>query len=404
MNRSYAPRLERTPSPASETQEPPAEMPPVEAVTDIPLSPEVAEAVRQEQEVRYEDVELLGRRYSVQRVIHESSVQAVQKAREGIAASYRNALDRPGRMARRVAHSLAESNVARKQAKYDEVAHLGDNSFLKRRRLTRLQKAEHRRDQTKVRLDERTTRMEARTKTVEDNAETRRLEYIAGLKARREQALGRKTVRHELRQQGAGWLESRALTKEIVETMPKEHLARVGELATVAHASQNFARRAERSEQKTVKQELNVTSRIATNEQRMKQYSQEAREAHRVVAEIRSTHLPAAEQRVTELQNELAELADDDPERENVAVKLQEAEEHVKLYTQRELPFWISSAQKNEQYVVVLGQQQQQLKQQLETHKESTAAASETADQKRTTATRHAEAASTEAQRIINGE
>jgi hypothetical protein len=375
-----------------------------ESVEEVPMSPEVAEAVKQEQEIRYQDVELLGKRYSVQRVIHENSVQYLQKKQESMVAKYHNALDTPGKWAREFSHSLAESKANRKQAKYDEVAHLSDTNLLKQRRLARLHKAEEQRDQKKLRLDERTDRMTARRQSVVENANKRRQEYISELKDRREQALGRKALRHELRQQGAGWHESRAITKEIIESMPREHLTRVGELATIAHRSEKVAQKAERGERKLAKQEQTLVTELSTNETRTTQYAQEARDAHRVTAEIHDTHLPAAQQRVAELQAQLSEMTDDDPDREQVLVTLQQAEERVKVYVERELPYWSATARKNEQYVVMLQQQRISLKQQLETHKESRATHSEQTDVRRDTMARHAGATSSEAQRIINGE
>lgn len=411
MHRPYTPRFESAPPPPVTEQQP---TPPLDETPEVsvPIAegaeaapvPELTAAEQQDQETRYKDVDLLGRRYSVLRVINENTVQAIQKGQESISAKYHNTLDTPGLWGRQMAHSLAESSVARKQAKYDEVAHLGDKSFLKKRRLARLQKAERRRDGTKQRLDERTARMEGRTKSVEDNAERRRNEYIAELKSKRDAAMGRKALRHELRGQGAGRLEARSLTKEIVTAMPREHLVRVGSLATRAHASERFARKAERSEVKATKREQDITRKISESIARQEQYASEAKQAHETVRDIRDTHLPAAEDRVKALKAELAELPDDDPRREEVATTLQTAEERVAIYKQRELPYWEATAKKNEQYVIALGKQREDLKQQLVDHKESLAAQSEVSDRTRATAEQHHTAASQEAQRIINGE
>jgi hypothetical protein len=413
MHRPYnAPRFESAPPPTLTAEE--QIDPPLEEATEVPTPtaevaevvdpPELTAAEQQDQETRYQDVELLGHRYSVLRAINENTVQALQKGQESIRAKYHNTLDTPGLWGRQFAHSLAESSVSRKQAKYDEVAHLGDNSFLKKRRLARLQKAERRRDGTKQRLDERTARMEGRTKSVEDNAERRRNEYIAELKSKRDAAMGRKALRHELRAQGAGRLEARSITKEIVSSMPKEHLARVGDLASRAYAGERFSRQADRSEAQAARREQDITQRINRNAERQEQYANEAKEAHKTVREIRETHLPAAEQRVTELRSELADMSVDDPTYNDIAAQLNNAEERVKIYTERELPYWEATAKQNEEYVIKLGAQREDLKRQRVAQKESVAARSETAGQKRTVAEQHQATASEAAQRIINGE
>lgn len=413
MHKPYnAPRFESSPPPTQTAEaqvEPPFDEAPEIAApatetTENIEPPELTAAEQQDQETRYQDVELLGRRYSVLRVINENSVQAVQQAQDNIKTKYHNALDTPGLWGRQLAHSLAESSKARKQAKYDEVAHLNDNSFLKKRRLARLQKAEQRHAGTKSRLEERVKQMQDRRDSVKTNAEKRRDEYIAELKSKRDAAMGRKALRHELRAQGAGRLEARSLTKEIVTAMPKEHLARVGDLATRAHLGERISKRADRAETQAAKREQDLTRSISENVTRQEQYASEAAKAHENVRDIRDTHLPAAREQAQNLRTELADMSEQDPNYNDVAAKLQRTEEQVKIYTERELPFWEATAKKNEQYVIALGKQREDLKQQLVAQKESVAAQSEVADQKRAAAEQHRTTASIEAQRIINGE
>lgn len=303
-------------------------------------------------ETRYKDAEILGRSYPVRQVIRETGVQYT-KAIEGTKAKWHNALDTPGLVTRKFSRYLAQKSRDKKLERLK--LERADLDAMPEGRLKALRQKKFARNQAKFRrahdkmlranqaVTDRTGRMEGRTKAVHENAEKRRAEYISELKNKREQALARRTMRRELRTQGASLLERNAIVKDI----PKEHLARVGKLAAQAEVSKRIASRAERSETKSRKQEIKIANAIENNGKLAEQHDEEAAHAEQTLIEIQGTNLPEANQHVETLQAHLAELSEDNPNRPQLLTQIDEAKQKAAILEQREIPYWQSVAERN---------------------------------------------------------
>ena len=335
-------------------------------------------------EVRYTDAEILGKRYPVRHMVHEIGNQHM-RAVESVQAKWKNMLDTPGKFRLGLSRALAERRYNRQKAKFDAVDHLDDNSLLKKRRQAKLLKAEGKLTNAKSAYDGRRERMTRRVDAVGENTTQRREQYIAGLKNRREAALARRTLRHELRSEGASWLE----TRKIAQDIPKEHLDRVGKLAAIAAVSERGTKRPERTAQKAERKEARISKDITENRKRAQQYAEEAKRANATLEEIRTVNLPEARQNLQELREELDGIDDTDPAWQSISAQVSEAEQQVEMYETREIPYWQNVAEDNRQRVVTLTNEHTSLQSELRTHKESGAAASEAADNARRVAEQH---------------
>ncbi|MFC2601832.1 MAG: hypothetical protein ACFNYO_01675 [Candidatus Saccharimonas sp.] len=167
------------------------------------------------------DQELLGRHYPVRQLVEKAS-----NARKGIVeyaqASVANMKDTPRLLARHLACRFAESSYKRRKEKAEAVAHLSPKNPLRRLREKRLHKAELRVNRSKARYESQRNQMFGRLDKVKNNMESRREEAIAKLTKRRSEALARKGIRERLRDQGAGRLEARRATKELIDSIPED--------------------------------------------------------------------------------------------------------------------------------------------------------------------------------------
>lgn len=303
-------------------------------------------------EIRYKDAEILGRNYPVRQFVHETGVQYT-KAIESTKANWKNALDTPGLATRKFSQYFAQKSRDKKLERLK--LERADLDAMPEGRLKNLRQKKFARNQAKFRrahdkmlranqaVTDRTSRMEGRTKAVHENAEKRRAEYISELKNKREQALARRTMRRELRAQGASLFERNAIVKDI----PKEHLTRVGKLAAQAEVSKRVAGRAERTEAKSRQQEIKIVNAIENNGKLAEQHDEEAAHAEQTLAEIQGTNLPEANQHVEALQAHLAELEQDNPNRTQLLTQIDEAKQKVAILEQREIPYWQSVAASN---------------------------------------------------------
>ena len=343
-------------------------------------------AAQPDAEVRYTDAEILGRRYPIRQAVREIGNQRI-KAIESAQAKASNAWDTPGKLRRQLWATMAEGRYNRQKERLDAVAHLPDNHFLKRRRLAKLTLLEGKMNRAKQSLEERVNTMENRTKSVGENAERRRAEYRAELKGRREAALARRTLRHELRAQGAGVFESNAILKEI----SLEHMRRVGRIAAQAETSRRAHGQADRAEEKAAKQEAAVIQAAEKNEKRITQYTEEADNADRVLAELAGgddpSHpmegsLPFKEAHLAKLQSQLESLDGDDPDRTALQVQIDEAQHAVDIIVQREIPYWKSVAEQSRQRAKTLTYERGRFRRQHEAaHAAVTQAAEKTRQQ-----------------------
>ncbi len=374
-----------------ETPEPLTEASKTEEISDTP-----------DAEARFTDAEILGRRYPVRQMVHEIGNQRL-KAIESVQAKVANIRDTPQKFRLGISHSIAEARFNRSQRKADEVAHLPNTSRLKKRRLAKLAKAEARKNRAKAALDTHVNRMQGRTESVGKNAERRRTEYIKELRGRRERALARKTMRHELRKQGAGRLEARAIAKEI----PKAHMDRVGHLAAVAGLTEKNARRGEKDQGKREKAVDKAELEVGKSLQQAEQYAAEARDANKTVDEIRTKHIPdareyiASKQSVLDMLNgelsslESGDMSDPDVQAKieqtkqritETQVKIQESEHQLDIYEKRELPYWQSVAEESRRQVIAHTQRHESLQANLRDIKATAASGAETSSSLRATA------------------
>ena len=302
-------------------------------------------------EILATDVEVLGKHYPIRQMIREAGNQRMH-AIESASASWKNMLDTPGKMRLGLARSIAESRLTRQQRKADAVSHLSDRNWLKRHRMNKLRKAQERFQRADSKYQGRKDRMSARRENVGKNVEQRRAEYRKELRVRREAALGRRALRHELRAQDAGRFEARAVLKDI----PKEHLERVGKLAATAYASERKAAQADKHRKSTISTETRTLKAIDDNRRRAGEAANQAKEADNTVNEYETKTIPKAKEHLKELQDKLKDLSNDDQDRSSLEIQIQEAEEQIKIYEQREVPYWKQVALSNRQRVVTLNE------------------------------------------------
>jgi len=295
------------------------------------------------------DVEILGKHYPIRQMIREAGNQRM-RAVESVSASWKNMLDTPGKMRLGLVRSLAEGRLNRKKAKFEAVSHLSDRNWLKRRRKNKMLKAQKKFDTANEKYQGRKDRMTARRENVGKNVEQRRANYRKELRARRETALGRRALRHELRAQDAGRFEARAILKDI----PKEHLERVGKLAATAYASERKAAQADKQKKATISHETRTLEAISDNRRRMGEAANEAKKADGIVEKLKTETIPKAKEHLESLQAQLDDYEDDDPARTSLQIQIQETEDRIAIYEQREVPYWSQVAFSNRQRVLTL--------------------------------------------------
>ena len=295
------------------------------------------------------DVEILGKHYPIRQMIREAGNQRM-RAVESVSASWKNMLDTPGKMRLGLVRSLAEGRLNRKKAKFEAVSHLSDRNWLKRRRKNKMLKAQKKFDTANEKYQGRKDRMTARRENVGKNVEQRRANYRKELRARRETALGRRALRHELRAQDAGRFEARAVLKDI----PKEHLERVGKLAATAYASERKAAQADKQKKATISHETRTLEAISDNRRRMGEAANEAKKADGIVEKLKTETIPKAKEHLESLQAQLDDYEDDDPARTSLQIQIQETEDRIAIYEQREVPYWSQVALSNRQRVLTL--------------------------------------------------
>ena len=368
------------------------EVPPTEQ--EPTSSPEAEQQQSQEQEDAiedrpnaeelYKDAEILGKHYSVRRVVSELGNQRMRVI-ESIQAKWRNTLDGPKNLRLRLSQSLAQSRYNRHKKRVDGIRQL-DSGLLTQRRMAKLDKAETRLNDIKKAYDDRRNTMKQRTTGVGERVAERRSESMASLRGRREAVLAKRSTRQELRAQGAGWIEARSIVRDI----PKEHLDRVAKLAGIAAVSERRAAKAGKAEKKSNRQETRTTKDIFTNKERTQKYTDGAKRADKILGDIRAK-LPEAEQHLESLRTELSNLDrnEDDPAWGALAEQVYEAERQVDIYTKRDIPYWEHVAKDNRSRVLALASEQAYLQGELNEHEQSATTETATAREQRATAEQH---------------
>jgi len=187
-----------------------------------------SEETSKDNEVRFTDAEILGKSFRVKRAVQETGTQSI-KTWQGLKAKVRNAIDTPGKVVKQFAYNRAKNAHQRREARLQAAT----NERLRQKRLIPAERAKSKLAMRENNLKEHVGRMNERVSTVNENANRRRAEYIDELKSRKEDALARKTVRAQLRQDGATRRETRSIMSEI----PRTHLDRIGKLAVLVETS-----------------------------------------------------------------------------------------------------------------------------------------------------------------------
>lgn len=357
-------------------------IPPPDSYDDTDVENDIVEqsdtiADQPNAEVLYTDAEILGDHYIVKQMFHELGNQRMQLI-EATQAKLKNVRDTPGKVRLGMSRMVAEMRYNRHKNNRSSIDKLPDGPR-KRRRMARLNNAEARFNKAKGKYDDRRDGMRKRTTDVGEHSIQRRDKYISELKSKRETALARRSIRHEMRSQGASWLETRSIIKDV----PKAHLDRVGKLAGAVARSEQYAAKDTKKEKKFAHKEARAKENVDANIARAESYASEAKKADETLETIKTISLPAAEKHLESLQGELEELAEDDPARESIAVQVEEARLQVAVYNEREIPYWQQVAEDSRRNVVRLTTDRVRLQTELRSRKTSAALASEAAGKKR---------------------
>ena len=312
----------------------------------------VQTAEAQDVQARYTDAEILGRSYPVRRAVQEAGTQGI-KAWQGLKAKIRNGLDTPGKMVKQFAYNRAKNSHIHKEARLQAAT----NERLRSRRQTAANQAKLRMEDRGASLKDRKERMEARTKAVHEHATTRRQEYIDELKGRRENALARKAVRQELRQDGASRREARA----ILAGLPAERLTQVGKVAIIAETSGRKHAASSVAMETAAKDRQKTAEGIGATRASLTEHAENI-QAAALEAERLSANIPYAEARVSELRAALEGMNAEDPQYPELTQHLQLAERRVGLLN-KHLDAAISAVKTSSSKVAKAAQKRNQLEQ-----------------------------------------
>ncbi len=387
--------------------QPPEEYAAPPEVIEQPLTPEQ----QQDAANRFTDAELLGKSYRVRRLVSTIGNQRT-RTWEMSKAKVANAWDSPGKWIKQGLHDNANRKVEEINASHqaDRKAVLESNvpKRLRDHRLARIDRKFNRKmkkwggklNERKAALNTHTNRMNARTESVKTNHEKRRAETIAYYKAAKVKAEARKSLRNELNAQGASWLEKNAIMKDI----PQDQRKRIGEAALLAQASHRSAKTAERTAAQSERQASTAERSLLANVARSEQLANRAKEADQSIEDITNVQLPEARANLSSLQEQLGQLPDDSPDRTALQVKIQEAEDKIKIYEERELPYWHGIAKHYREQVNTLLDERAVLQQTYQSHQEAAAQHLDAAASKRAAADEYARQRSVETNTVLNSE
>lgn len=281
---------------------------------------------------RYTDAEILGRSYAVRRTISSSANHTIRAA-ETVSTKFRNLFEGPGKLHRRFAHFVAEKRYNRHKARFDAVSHLPEGNRLRKRREAKLNRATERFNTTKRALEEKNTRIESRREAVGANFERRKVEYSSELIQRKEKALARREIRRNLKAQGAGRLEGRSITKEILKDVPQERLRRLGRLARTLELSEEAFKDAEYAEKRADGRKTELEGILKQNDQLIISLQQRETTAKSDLEKLQDPTdeegLVAKEEKLKELRSGLDVLPEDDPSREALQTDINNLEKEI---------------------------------------------------------------------------
>lgn len=353
---------------------------------------------------RFTDVELLGKSYRVRRAVHELGNRRARKW-ESMKASTTNALETPGKLVRQGLHDRAKrkfeeadqlhkNKLAEIDAEINEVANNPD--LYARQRNKKLEKLNKKRDKINTKhggkvtkwqdrlterrnvLNEQVSRMKNRREGVDKGYEKRRAELIATLKGKKELALARKTMRAELRRHS-----SRRETNEILREIPLDQRKRVGEAALLAYTANRAATKQEQAAAKAERDATRAEAALLANIQKSEELAHKARAADEAIRDIQLHSIPEAKEKLQSLQDQLDTMDANDPSREAIRVQIHEAEDQLRLLTERELPYWHAEALKQRDAINTLYKARQEIQQQALEAKDEAAKSLDEVEQSR---------------------
>ena len=288
-------------------------------------------------EARYKDTELLGRSFRVRRTIQEGGTQAI-KGWQLAKAKMKNFFDKPGKAIKQYAVNRAQNSLNHKEARLNAAKSVR----LRERHQAVVDKHRERLDQRTVSLKTHTDRMDKRIADVGKNERQRRQDYINELKDKKGNALARKAVRKQLRSEGA----TRRETRSIVAEIPAKHLDRIGQVAIVSEASRRMFEKAKTAEHGARARYEGTGRRISGLDESIAQYDSGARDADANITKITNELRPGALRHEAELAQRLAEMGDDDADRQRVEEEYQQAHDAVRTYNES-LAHWRNVAAEN---------------------------------------------------------
>lgn len=299
-----------------------------------------------DEDVRHEDVELLGKSFRVRQIVDNLGNQRTRMW-ERTVASARNGLDLPGKKVLEFRHNRAErkhneanddhQNLLNKHA--DARRDIEDSDIsgrLKRRRLDRLEKKQKRqvdRSQAKINkwagrhterksaLDKRANSMRERKERVDTNYERRRAEMVKNLLGRKHMAEGRKALRAQLRAEGARHLwhnDVRGILKEI----PDHQMRRVGEIAVRAQMSRDAEMRSRFAAEDSVRSAQRAHEKVIANRDEAAQTLNRISVTEKKAVGLRG-NIQKSEKDIEAMSDELKFMADDDPEHAVLSAKIE---------------------------------------------------------------------------------
>ncbi|OYX53319.1 hypothetical protein B7Y92_03375 [Candidatus Saccharibacteria bacterium 32-50-13] len=297
---------------------------PEPSADDEETDPSAAIDAEPDAEVRHSDAELLGRRYPVLRAVRQVSNQRMRLI-ESTQANWKNTLDTPKKMRLGMRMSLAESRVARHQARLENVP---ENSWLHQRRTRKLEKVTAKRNRIKSEYDTVTGRMKDRRTSVKDNFEKRKNEYTKNLKDRAELARSHKALRHELKDQGAGFLERRTIVKDAIKNHPNVILEAIGDTSSIVALRGRELQQAERTEERARKSHSETLKASKANSQRAKEYTAELQNATNQKDSL-SEQITKTSETIDSLRAQREVLGEKDPKFFVLGIELREAERNL---------------------------------------------------------------------------
>lgn len=272
-------------------------------------------------EIRHKDAELLQKRDLVVqaiRTVGNLRMRAVESAQ----ASWKNTLNAPAKIALGLRTIAAEAKIAWHQKRVDKYP---EGSWLHQKHTKAFEKAKAKRDTIKEKYDTITVDMKDRRTSVKDNFEERKKNSMKELKGRAELARSRKALHHELKEQGAGYVERRLIVHNVIKKHPNVILEAMGDASNMAALRGRELKQAERAENQAHKTHDQTKESIQTAAQRSSEYTATLEKATKRRGEL-SEEIAKTTEKIEELTAEREGLSEQDARRFAAGIELREAQ------------------------------------------------------------------------------